>query len=92
MWNDNWAANNNEEGLDTICPAGMENLKVSELINIGTMEWNKEEVKSLFSIHDFNVITNIPLSSRIPDDKIIWAHTKNGQYTIRSGYWVGMHK
>lgn len=92
IWGDYWIQGEQKEGLKTPCPRGLENMRVKELINYGNVEWNREIIKTLFTNHDFSLITNLPLSCRLPQDKLLWAHTKTGQYTVKSGYWLGKQR
>jgi len=39
-----------------------------------------------FHINDAKAICNIPLSRRRGVDSVVWLDTKNGVYSIRSGY------
>ena len=39
-----------------------------------------------FQINDANAIFKIPLSRRRAADSVVWLHTKNGVYSVRSGY------
>lgn len=51
-------------------------------------DWNKELVKNLFSYTKASTILSVPVSSLGMKDRLIWKHTPNGQYSIKSGYKV----
>ncbi|KAK9988971.1 hypothetical protein SO802_029210 [Lithocarpus litseifolius] len=51
----------------------------------------KEVIRQLFLPVDVETILGIPLSIRLPGDRIIWAETNNGRFTVRSAYKVAMN-
>ena len=57
--------------------AGLELLKVQDLMIPGGLEWNVELVQDLFSERDVNEILSIPLSSTQNEDHLIWHPSKN---------------
>mgnify|MGYP003766641319 CR=1 FL=1 len=44
----------------------------------------------MFLPHEAELIKSIPLSSRLPEDKLIWALSPNGQFSVRSTYSLAM--
>ncbi|XVF67688.1 hypothetical protein PTKIN_Ptkin10aG0141600 [Pterospermum kingtungense] len=62
------------------------NLRVSELLDPLSREWDKEKVESVFLPADAKRILRIPLSKRPAMDRLFWLHTRNGEYKVRSGY------
>ena len=59
---------------------------LSDLIDTGTTRWKTEVIDSLFIPHEVELIKSIPLSATLPADKIVWAETTNGNFTVRSAY------
>ena len=49
-------------------------------------------VKQIFLAHDAKTILSIPLSNRLPLDKVIWAANKNGRFAVRSAYRLAMEE
>ncbi|KAL0000259.1 hypothetical protein SO802_019861 [Lithocarpus litseifolius] len=47
-------------------------------------------VRELFLDFEAENILSIPLSTRMPRDKLVWAGTANGQFTVKSAYWLAM--
>ena len=43
-------------------------------------------MRRIFILADVQSILNIPLSSRLPHDRLVWAYTPKGRFTIRSAY------
>jgi hypothetical protein len=44
------------------------------------------KIQHLFLPYDADAILKIPLSGRIQDDKLFWFETRDGKYSVRSGY------
>ena len=44
----------------------------------------------MFLPHEADVIKGIPLNSHLPVDKLIWAETPNGKFSVRSAYGVAV--
>lgn len=63
-----------------------ETAKVSALLNADCTAWDAEVIRGLFSDQIAELILCIPISSRIGEDFISWAHTKFGNYSVRSAY------
>ena len=64
---------------------------MSELIQMKRKSWKEEFICQIFLPVDADTILGIPLSIRLPGDRIIWVETNNGCFTIRSAYKVAMN-
>ena len=63
------------------------NLRVTDLIDFPNRCWNLERLEDLFYPRDMNLILmNKPVVSK--DDFWCWLHTRNGDYSVKSGYWL----
>lgn len=62
------------------------NAKVSELIDQDNAVWKTDVVQQMFLPHEASEILGIPLSERLPPDRIIWACTPPGMFTTSSAY------
>ncbi|CAA7014604.1 unnamed protein product [Microthlaspi erraticum] len=61
-------------------------LLVYHLIDQETKEWKLDTIRQIFSEDDVRRIQGIR-PSRVPKaDQLVWAHTKSGLYTVKSGY------
>ena len=61
---------------------------VSDLvINRG---WNLELLNRTFSAWEVQAIIKIPVSHESREDRWAWHHTKNGEFTVRSAYYMAM--
>ena len=64
--------------------------RVSELINFETASWKSVVLDVLFLPHEAEAIKSIPLSSWLPNDKLIWAASLNGLFSVRSAYQLAV--
>lgn len=55
-------------------------------MNHANKGWNTELLNQIFSEAKVKVIMRIPVSSMGAKDRLLWNTTRNGQYTIASGY------
>jgi ribonuclease HI len=60
--------------------------KVSDLIHGNPPTWNASLIRNIFLPYDAEAILKIPLSARSPPDRLIWHATRDGNFTVRSGY------
>ncbi|XP_026459110.1 uncharacterized protein LOC113359740 [Papaver somniferum] len=58
---------------------------VSDLFNTHDNSWNLGRLYSLFSEDDVVRIRSLRINVN-KNDEIMWAHTKNGKYTVKSAY------
>ncbi|OMO96147.1 reverse transcriptase [Corchorus capsularis] len=68
---------------DTICISHL----VSSLMT-PDRQWDVDLLDEFFELDDVHCILCIPLTSLMVKDALIWNHTGNGHYTVRSGYCV----
>ncbi|XP_062007966.1 uncharacterized protein LOC133724996 [Rosa rugosa] len=52
--------------------------------------WNVDFIKDKFLSVDVEKILSIPLCESSGGDVAVWHYTKDGYYTVKSGYWLGM--
>ncbi|XP_050234884.1 uncharacterized protein LOC126683065 [Mercurialis annua] len=48
--------------------------------------WDEEKLNTCFSHDDISNILKIPMSRNLPPNKLFWTLTKNGFYSVKSGY------
>ena len=59
---------------------------VSELIDDDTKQWKRELILSCFERDVAGQILSIPISMRLPPDKMVWNWEKDGEFSVRSAY------
>ncbi|KAL5843786.1 hypothetical protein ACOSQ4_009744 [Xanthoceras sorbifolium] len=50
--------------------------------------WDLALVRSSFAPIDADCILSLPTSVRSCPDKLMWHHSKDGMYSVKSGYWL----
>ena len=53
-------------------------------------EWDMGKLQRHFMQDDIDAILTIKPCPRVEEDVIAWAPTRNGVFTVRSAYWLGM--
>lgn len=88
IWEDSWL--NDEKRRKIITPKlmGCTVQRVKELLNQGGVGWNMEMLARLFSDDEILAIKRTPISTMGLADRLVWASTNNGQYSVKSGYKV----
>ncbi|XP_027148760.1 uncharacterized protein LOC113749274 [Coffea eugenioides] len=86
IWKDRWLLDRGYGKVTTVRPPECQIQMVQELIQNG--EWNKAVVHEIFNAEDCKRILATPLSLYGGKDKLIWPYSKNGEYSVRSGYMV----
>ncbi|KAH6775310.1 hypothetical protein C2S52_012871 [Perilla frutescens var. hirtella] len=64
------------------------NMTVAELLTDDGLEWDEEKIQQLVPPSVAQKICTIPLPLYRGTDQIMWRHTKNGIYSVRSGYFI----
>lgn len=60
--------------------------KVSELMDFETEQWNASLLHNLFDEQTTQEILAIPINRQISKDELIWTGSKDGAFTVKSGY------
>lgn len=59
---------------------------VSELIDDNLKCWKDRLLQTIFSAQEIETIQSIPFSLHDRDDQLIWDHTSNNNFDIKSAY------
>jgi hypothetical protein len=91
IWKDNWLPQNN--GYKILTPkANHIPTMVSDLIvNQPSTSWNSALIDSVFIPFEGDFITQLPLTQEPMEDQLMWPHTSDGCYTVKSGYYLLKH-
>ncbi|KAL5566894.1 hypothetical protein UlMin_030058 [Ulmus minor] len=60
------------------------------MLRLDNGDWNKALIEYLFNDDDANAILSLPIGSFDHDDVLFWHFTKDGDYTVKSGYKVAL--
>ena len=63
-------------------------MTVSSLINFESKEWDARLLEQYVAQEDIQMIQSLAISPTLRRDTFCWSYTKNGQYIVKSGYWV----
>ena len=90
IWGDKWLPSSTTYKAASPRQFLHQDTRVSELIDQNAASWKAQVLDALFLPYEAEVIKGIPLSSRLPADKLIWAETPNGKFNVKSAYGVAM--
>jgi ribonuclease HI len=85
IWKDNWLPR--QQGHKVWTTKGAANQqRVKDLIIPEIKCWNRQLISDLFLHFEAEQITQIPITNLTRPDEFSWPMTKDGSYTVRSGY------
>ena len=87
---DKWIPNHPSNMVLFPANEGQWEWRVSDLIDPFLRCWDRDSVLQIFQKEDAEEILRIPLSRRNIPDSVMWPHTKDGIYTVKSGYHVAI--
>lgn len=88
MWEDPWIPTTPARPARPLAPVLHPNMRVSDLIDQESKECDVRLLKDYVAPADIPFVRILPISSTHRRDTFGWNYTKNGQYTVKSGYWV----
>jgi hypothetical protein len=87
IWADKWITCSTSGFLHPILPIDQSRPQlVKELIDWNTTSWKLNQIQDLISVEDCQNIEIIPLGDESFEDRLIWPHSMNGQFSVKSGY------
>ena len=89
VWEDPWILTTPTRPAIPLAPIFHLNMRVSDLIDQVTKEWNVGLLEDYVCPADIPLIRSLTISSTLRRrDTLCWSYTKKGQYTVKSGYWI----
>ena len=88
MWQDPWIPSTPARPARSRAPVVHPKMTVSSLIDFETKEWDTRLLEQYVDQEDIQMIQSLAISHTHRRDTFCWSYTKNGQYTVKSGYWV----
>jgi hypothetical protein len=90
IWDDNWVIWQN--GYKILTPHTGQNVaKVCDIIDNSPKNWNTTIINQNFLPFESSLIHQIPLIKESIEDQLICPHSKEGNYTVKSGYNLLKH-
>ncbi|XP_048608697.1 uncharacterized protein LOC106363524 [Brassica napus] len=91
VWEDPWIPTNPARPAAPMAPVMHPNMRVSDLINQESKDWDVGLLENYVHPDDIPLIRSLAISSTHRRDSYCWNFTRNGQYTVKSGYWVAQN-
>ncbi|KAL9300295.1 putative ribonuclease H domain-containing protein [Arabidopsis thaliana] len=88
VWKDPWIPTILARPAKSILNIRDSLLYVNDLIDQNTNLWKLDRLQALIDPVDIPLILGIRPSRTYLSDGFSWSHTKSGNYTVKSGYWV----
>ena len=88
VWQDLWSPSTPVRPARPRAPVVNLKILVSSLINFESKEWDARILAQYVDQEDIQLIMSLAISPTLRSDSFCWSYTKNGQYTVKSGYWV----
>ena len=86
IWGDRWLPLSSTYKVVTSCPTVGNDSLVATLINDQRREWDSDALQSTLMPKDVESVLAIALSPTLPEDRLIWALTSSGKFTVKSAY------
>ena len=88
MWSDKWLPISSSYKPTTFPHFFPIDAKVSTLINLEIATQKSNIIHEVFLPFVAKAILSIPLNPTLLEDRLIWASTPTGQFSVSSAYWV----
>ncbi|XP_033131796.1 uncharacterized protein LOC117126793 [Brassica rapa] len=91
VWVDPWIPLSPARPAVPIAPVMHPNMRVSDLIDQESKDWDVGLLENYVHLADIPFIRSLAISSTHRRDTFCWDFTRNGQYKVKSGYWVAQN-
>jgi hypothetical protein len=85
-WKDNWIPTQNGFKIWSKQKEDYQQTLVKDLVDPITNDWNHHTIDHLFLPIEANEIYKTPLVDTTNKDEVVWANSKDGIYSVKSGY------
>jgi hypothetical protein len=86
IWEDRWIPTPGSHLVQSPVRYLPSDAKVCDLLDPDTNWWNTPMVQQVFNAEEAQVICSLAVCPRNRKDQLVWAGTKQGDYTVRSAY------
>lgn len=63
---------------------------VSNLMDAELGCWNTKKIQQCFTAEDMEKILEIPISQYTKEDRVYWATTKHGRFSVKTAYHIAV--
>lgn len=88
FWEDKWIPGLPSFSLTSTKPPGVGIERVKDVITVDGRNWDKVKLMQIVSKEEADAILKIPISKFQREDLLVWHYTSNGEYSVKSGYYV----
>lgn len=90
IWGDRWIPTPITYTVQSSLGLHLVENRVHTLIDRDSKSWNVPLLHAIFNPEEASVSASIPLSPNLPPDRLIWLGTKNGNFSVKSAYHLGL--
>ncbi|ONI21342.1 hypothetical protein PRUPE_2G060500 [Prunus persica] len=88
VWKDRWLMGYGSEKISPLPSCNrFTPLLVADLIDVGNRSWNISHIEPFIHPSEAMLIRSTPIGSLATRDRLVWPAVKNGDYTVKSGYY-----
>ncbi|XP_048624014.1 uncharacterized protein LOC106417447 [Brassica napus] len=91
VWEDPWIPTTPARPARPVAPVMHLNMRVGDIINLESREWDAGLLDNYVHPEDIPLICSMAISSTHRRDTFCWNYMRNGQYTVKSGYWIAQN-
>jgi hypothetical protein len=92
IWEDRWIPTSSTHKIQDLVRLLSREAKVAEIINGNTNWWNIPLKEQIFPHETVEKICSLPVCPRSQEDRLVWARTKLGTFSVHSAYHLEMER